>query len=104
MSQPVECDLYLYANDSCLLFQQKNVAENYLGCVLDETMLDEAVALRENEKMNYRLKFLYWKNQFLDVPLRRLLCNALIQSQLDYTCTVEYPNLTKKLKDKLQVM
>ena len=59
MSQPVECDLYLYANDSCLLFQQKNVAENYLGCVLDETMLDEVVALRENEKMNSRLKFLY---------------------------------------------
>ena len=59
MSQPVECDLYLYANDSCLLFQQKNVAENYLGFVLDETMLDEVVALRENEKMNSRLKFLY---------------------------------------------
>ena len=26
-SQAVECDLYLYANDSCLLFQQKNVTE-----------------------------------------------------------------------------
>ena len=27
MSQPVECDLYLYADDSCLLFQHKNVTE-----------------------------------------------------------------------------
>ena len=25
MSQAVECDLYLYADDSCLLFQHKNV-------------------------------------------------------------------------------
>ena len=27
MSQAVKCDLYLYANDLCLLFQQKNVTE-----------------------------------------------------------------------------
>ena len=27
MSQGVECDLYLYADDSCLLFQHKNVTE-----------------------------------------------------------------------------
>ena len=27
MSQAVECDLYLYADDSCLLFQHKKVTE-----------------------------------------------------------------------------
>ena len=27
MSQAVECDLYLYADDSCLLFQHKSVTE-----------------------------------------------------------------------------
>ena len=27
MSQAVECDLYLYADDSCLLFRHKNVTE-----------------------------------------------------------------------------
>ena len=27
MSQAVKCDLYLYADDSCLLFQNKNVTE-----------------------------------------------------------------------------
>ena len=27
MSQAVECDLHLYADDSCLLFQHKNVTE-----------------------------------------------------------------------------
>ena len=66
-------------------------------------MLGETMVLRLIEKINPRLKFLYQKNRFLDVPLRRLLCNALIQSHFDYACTVWYPNLTKKLKDKLQV-
>ena len=49
------------------------------------------------------LKFLYRKNRFLDVPLCRLLCNAFIQRRCDYACTGWYPNLSKKLKDKLQV-
>ena len=76
---------------------------NYLGCVLDETMSGEKMALRIIEKINPRLKFICGKNRFLDVPLRRLLCNSLIQPHFDYACTAWYPNFTKKLKDKLQV-
>ena len=71
---------------------------NYLGCVLDETMSGETMALRVIAKINSRLKFFYRRNQFLDVPLRRLLCNALIQSYFNYACTAWYPNLTKKLQ------
>ena len=150
MSQAVECDLCLYADDSCLIIQHKNVTEiktqltkdfsnncdwfvdnklsihfgvdktnsvlfsskrnlklvqaldirykditikqykhvNYLGCMSGETM-----ALRVSEKINSRLKFLYRKNRFLDVPLYRLLCKALIQPHFDYSCTAWYPNL-----------
>ena len=36
--------------------------------------------------------------------MRRLLCNALIQPHFDYACSAWYPNLTQKLKKKLQVM
>ena len=81
--------------------QHKHV--NYLGCVLDESVVGETMALRVIEKTNSRLRFLYRTNRFLDVPLRRLLCNALIQPHFDYACTGWYPNLSKKLKDKLQV-
>ena len=76
---------------------------NYLGCVLDETKSGETMALRVIEKINSDLKFLYRKNGFLDVSPHRLLCNALIQPHFDYACTAWYPQLTKKLKDKLQV-
>ena len=155
MSQAVECDLCLYADDSCLLFQDKKVTEikkqltkdfsnicywfvdnklsihfgvdkkksilfsskrnlklveaqdirykdikikqykhvDYLECMLDESMSGETMALRVIEKINSRLKFLYRKNRFLDVPLYRLLCKALIQPHFDYSCTAWYPNL-----------
>ena len=73
-----------------------------MGCVLDEAMLGETMTLRAIEKINSKLKFLYQKNRFLDVPLRRLLCNPLTQPHFDYECPAWYPNL-KKLKDKLQV-
>ena len=35
-------------------------------------------------KVNSRLRFLYQQKKFLDISLRRLLCNAMIQSFLDY--------------------
>ena len=53
-------------------------------------------------KINYKLKFLYRKNSFLTLALRRLLCNALIQPHFDYACSAWCPNLTKKLKHRIQ--
>ena len=165
MSQVAESDLYLHADDSCLLFQDKNVTEikkqltkdfsnisdgfvdnklsihfresktksillsskrklklveeldirykdikikqyknvNYLGCMLDESISIETMALTVIEKINSTLKFLDRKNCFLDVPLRRLLSNALIQPHFYYACTAWYPNLSKKVKHQLQV-
>ena len=57
-----------------------------MGCVLDETMSGETMALRVVEKINSKLKFLYQENRFLGLPLRRLLCNAFIQPYFDYAC------------------
>ena len=34
--------------------------------------------------------------------MRRLLCNVLIQPHFDYACSDWYPNLTKKLKNRIQ--
>ena len=52
--------------------------------------------------INNKLKFLYRKNRFLTPTLRRLLCNTLIQPHFDYAYSAWYPNLTKKLKNKIQ--
>ena len=75
---------------------------NYLGCLLDKTMSGEAMALKDLYEINNKLKSLYRKNSFLTPVLRRLLCNVLIQSHLDYECSAWYPNLTKKLKHRIQ--
>ena len=166
MSQAVDCELFLYADDSCLVFQHKEVKEiekqlnkdfsnicdwfidnklsihfgddktksilfatknkikkidklnitycdinikqyskvTYLGCILDETLSGESMALNVINKINTRLKFLHRKSRFLSLPLRRLLCNALIQPHFDYACSAWYPNLNKKFKSKLQTL
>ena len=61
------------------------------------------MALKVIEKINGRLEFLWRKNKFLTPPLKRLLCNVLIQPHFDYASSAWYPNLQKKLSDKLQI-
>ena len=60
------------------------------------------MALNIIGKVYSRLKFLYRGSRFLTSPLRRLLCNALIQPLFDYGCTTWLPNLLKKLRVRLQ--
>ena len=66
----------------------------YLGCNLDETLSGESMAIHLINKKNFRIRFLYGKNRFLNVPLRRLLCNAIIQPFFDYAWNAWYPNKT----------
>ena len=53
-------------------------------------------------KVNSGLRFLHRQNKFLDIPPRRLRCNAMIQPFFDYACNACYPNLNKNLKNRLQ--
>ena len=166
MKQAVDCDLFLYADDSCLVHQHKDAKEiernlnknfsnvsvwfvdnkrsihfgedktkyilfgtkhrlnkvssleikygeiyikqyhtvTYLGCLFDETIPRESMALKVMNKINSRLRFLYIKNRLLPLPLHRLFCNSLIQPYFDYACSAWYPNLNKGLKSKLQIL
>ena len=80
--------------------QHSNV--KYLRWLLDETMSGETMALNVLNKINKKLKFLDRTNSFLTPATRRLLCNALIQPHFDYSYFFWYPNLTKKLKHRIQ--
>ena len=51
----------------------------YLGCILDETLSGESMAIHVINKINSRLRFLYRQNRYLSFPLCRLLHNAMIQ-------------------------
>ena len=74
----------------------------YLGCRLDETMSGEPLAYKTIKKINFRVNYLFRKKYFLTTSVSCLLCNALIQPHFDYACTAWYPNLCKKLKNKIQ--
>ena len=75
----------------------------YLGCILDRTLSGEDMALKVLKKANGKLRYLYRHGKYLNAGLRRMLCNALIQPHLDYASSAWYPNLSKGLKDKLQI-
>ena len=75
----------------------------YLGCILDESLSGDSMALNVIDKKNSRLKFLHRQNRFLTPPLRRLLYNAVIQPLFNYACTAWFPNLSNKLRLRLQV-
>ena len=53
-------------------------------------------------KVNSRLRIPYRQNKFLDIPLRRSLCNAMKRPYFNYACNAWYPNLNKNLKTFLQ--
>ena len=74
----------------------------YLGCILDNDLSGESMATKVLKLVNNRLKFLYRKQKFLTLSLRRLLCNALIQPHYDYACSAWYPSLNKRLSKKIQ--
>ena len=52
------------------------------------------------KKINSKLNYLFRKNHFLIT--RHILCNALIQRHFDYACIGWYPDLCKKLENKIQ--
>ena len=58
-----------------------------MGCILNQSLSCESMALNAIDKINSRLKFLHRQNRFLTPPLRRLLCNALMQPLFDYAYT-----------------
>ena len=76
----------------------------YLGCVLDERMSCEPMALKVMNKINRKLKLLYRKNRYFTKELHRIFCNALIHSHFDYACPVWYPNVDEKTEVKTQIM
>ena len=70
----------------------------YLGCVLDETLSGEPMALKA---LNEKVKFLYRKNKFVTPALCRMLSNAIIQPHFDYACSAWYTNLNEKQTKKI---
>ena len=149
LPQAIDCELFLYKDDSCLVYQHRNVKAidtklnksfssvcdwfvdnkltthfvedktgciffgtkkllkqdnnldirygtvhikqyhtvTYLGCVLDENLSGEPMALQVIKEISTRLLFLYRKNRFMSQTLRRLLCNAIMQSHFDHACS-----------------
>ena len=82
---------------------QAQTSVKYLGVNLDNFWSGEAIANSIIHKVNSRLKFLYRQWSSLNEKTRLLLCSALIQCHVDYSCSSWYAGLNKTLKKKLQI-
>ena len=67
-------------------------------------MSGESMANEVISKVNARSKLLHQKYKYLTPKLCRLLCNTLVQPHFDYACSVWYPNLSKKIKNRIQTL
>ena len=65
----------------------------YLGLTLDDQLTGEATVSSIIQKVNGRLKFLYRRCKFLEEKVRKSICFALIQCQIDYACSSWYSGL-----------
>lgn len=56
----------------------------YLGFQLDSNLSGESMEMKVLKKSIVKLKYFYLQNKYLVLRLKRLICNALTQLQLDY--------------------
>ena len=76
----------------------------HLGCILDESLSGESMALNITDKINSHPMFLHRQNRFFNTPLHRLLCNALIKPLFNYGCTnLDSKSSTKKKTKKTKI-
>jgi len=76
----------------------------YLGATLDQHLSCESMVNEIIKKASSRLKFLHRKKSFLTVHTRKLLVSCLIQCHLDYACCFWFHSISKKFKDRLQIL
>ena len=74
----------------------------YLGCILDNTLTGEGMAVKVISKINLRIQFLPRISHLIDRKALEILAGALVQGHFDYACTSWFTNLPKILKNKLQ--
>ena len=74
----------------------------YLGCILDNKLTGENMALKVVTKVNQKVKFLARVSNQVDQRALKILASALVQCHFDYACTSWYSSTPNVLKTKLQ--
>jgi hypothetical protein len=94
-------DLDIFCNGTKI---KSTKSVKYLGATLDQHLSCESMANEIIKKASSRLKFLYRKKSFLTSHTRKLLVSCLIQCHFDYACCFWFHSITKKCKDRLQII
>ena len=74
----------------------------YLGTYVDNCLSGTDMFDYVIKKINGTIKFLYRNKSFLDMDVRKMLVNSLIQPRFDYSCNLWYRPIGKTKQSKLQ--
>ena len=79
------------------------VSVKYLGVFIDQYLDFSTHVEGLLKKAHGKLQFLYRNNVFLNFSTRKLLCESLIFSSLEYCSSSWFPGLSTRLRDSLSV-
>ena len=82
---------------------QKVTSVKYLGVFVDQCLDFSTHVEGLLKKAHGKLSFLYRNSSFLNLSTRKLLCESLIFSSLEYCSPSWYPGLSARLRDSLSV-
>ena len=74
----------------------------YLGALLDQSVSGNPMATGVLKKANHRLKFLYRQGKYLDKDSKKTLCQSLVLTHFDYSCSSWHSGLLAQNKKRLQ--
>jgi len=74
----------------------------YLGCVIDNILSGDDMAMKAHNKITNRTKFLARNANILDSATLKTLPRALVLCHFDYAATFWYSGTAQSLKNKLQ--
>jgi hypothetical protein len=77
---------------------------SYMGVTLIQALSGEPIINKVISKCTNKIRFLYRNARQLNFSVKKLLVSSLIQCNFDYACTAWYSGLTKKSKNRLQVV
>ena len=75
----------------------------YLGVFIDQYLDFSDHVEKLLKKAHGKLQFLYRNSSFLNLPLRKMLCQSLVFSSLEYCSSSWYPGLSCRLRESLSV-
>ena len=85
-----------------ILFKRRNIFNFSLNITQNHNVIKQHSVVKYFGSLLDEDMSVYRLSRYLSYPVKRMLCNTLIQLHYVFACCTQYPNLSISLKTKLQ--